>query len=87
MYPDVTKAQIIAIAQGIIGVLVAFGADITPEQSLALIVCASAVAAVLIKSDSELRSARNYGRQNLAEPSSIEQPMPDAETGESSEPA
>jgi hypothetical protein len=87
MYPDVTKAQLIAIVQAVIGVAVAFGANVTPEQSLALIVCASAVAAVLIKSDSNLRSARNFGRQNLAEPVGFEESIPTDEHGEDGEPA
>lgn len=59
MFPDITKAQIVALVQAIIGVLVAFGAPITEAQSVALIALAAVVATVLVREDARIRQARN----------------------------
>lgn len=59
MFPDITKAQVVAIAQALIAVLVAFGAPITQDQSVALLGLTAVVAAVLVHGDARIRSSRN----------------------------
>ena len=63
MYPDITKTQIVAIVQAVIALLAAFGLPITHEQSVALIGCTTAIAAVLVHSDAKIRYARNLGQR------------------------
>lgn len=56
--PDITRAQWVALAQAILAVLVAFGAPITDEQSIALMALAAVVAGILIHSDRGIRNGR-----------------------------
>lgn len=56
--PDVTKAQVLALTQAALGVLVAFGAPITAAQSTAVIALVGAVAVVLIGGDAAIRRKR-----------------------------
>lgn len=57
--PDVTRAQLVAIVQAVLGVLIAFGAPITEQQSVAIIALAGVLGSVLIASDARIRVARN----------------------------
>ena len=63
--PDVTPAQIVAIAQAIIGAAVAFSAPITEAQSAALLGVVAVVAAVLIPADAAIRRARAQNADKL----------------------
>lgn len=56
--PDITKAQILAVAGAAIGVAVAFGAPLSQDQQFALLALVAAVAAVLIHEDVKLRGKR-----------------------------
>lgn len=56
--PDVTRAQIVALVQAIIGVAVAFGAPISDTQSTALLGLVGAIAVVLPLADAMLRRGR-----------------------------
>jgi hypothetical protein len=57
--PDVTKAQIIALMQAVIGTAVAFGAPISDAQSVALLALVAVVAAFLTHSDAKIRVGRS----------------------------
>jgi hypothetical protein len=56
--PDITAAQMIAVVGAVISVAVAFGANISKEQQVAILSLAGAVAAILLASDAHLRSRR-----------------------------
>jgi hypothetical protein len=56
--PDLTAAQIVAVVGAVITVAVAFGANISKEQQVAILSLAGAVAAILLVSDAHLRSRR-----------------------------
>jgi hypothetical protein len=57
--PDITPAQIAALVQASLAVALAFGLDITEEQSVALLALSGAVFAVLGIGDATVRKARN----------------------------
>lgn len=61
--PDVTKAQLIALVQAIIAVLVAFSVPISEIQSAALLGMTTVLATVLIAGDAAIRR----GRAKIAE--------------------
>lgn len=63
MLDDVSKAQAVALAQAVIGVLVAFGAPITNEQSVALIALVGILAAILLHQDA--RDRRDAARGEI----------------------
>jgi drug/metabolite transporter (DMT)-like permease len=56
--PDVTPAQIIAVAGSVIGVAVAFGADLSTAQSDQIMQLISIVAPILLGADATVRVAR-----------------------------
>lgn len=56
--PDITKAQVAAVAQALLAVVVAFGVNITEEQSVALLGLSGIVAAVLTLADAAIRRGR-----------------------------
>jgi hypothetical protein len=58
--PDITAAQIIAVVGAVITAAVAFGADISREQQIAILSLAGAVAGVLLAADAHLRSRRGH---------------------------
>jgi hypothetical protein len=58
--PDLTAAQIVALVGAVISAAVAFGADISKEQQVAILSLAGAVAAILVASDAHLRSRRGH---------------------------
>lgn len=65
--PDVTKTQIIALVQpfvtGILGLLVAFNVDMTPDQKTAIItmtgIVAAAISIILGLGDAIIRNGRS----------------------------
>lgn len=56
--PDITKAQVVAVAQAVIGAAVAFGAPVSEAQSISLMGLVATIAAVLFHSDAKIRAAR-----------------------------
>jgi hypothetical protein len=58
--PDITAAQIVAVIGAVISAAVAFGADISKEQQIAILSIAGVVAAILVGSDAHLRSRRSH---------------------------
>jgi hypothetical protein len=56
--PDITAAQIVAVVGAVITVAVAFGANISKEQQIAILSLAGAVATILLASDAHLRRGR-----------------------------
>lgn len=61
--PDVTTGQIIALVQAVLGLVVAFGAPLSSDQSEAIIQVVTALAVALPLSDAVIRNgrARNAG--------------------------
>lgn len=57
--PDITTAQIVAVAQSVIGLAVAFGAPITTAQATAIVAVVSGIAGVLLVSDAVIRNGRS----------------------------
>lgn len=57
--PDITTAQIVAIAQALLGAVAAFGAPVTDAQSVALIALVAVIATVLMHADKGIRKSRN----------------------------
>lgn len=57
--PDITPAQVLALVQAIIGLLIAFGVDLTEAQSVAVIALSGVLASMLLKGDKDIRVARN----------------------------
>lgn len=56
--PDITKAQLIALVQAILAVVVAFGVNLSQAQQTALLGLAGAVAIVLPMADAIIRNGR-----------------------------
>lgn len=56
--PNVTTLQLVAIAQAVIALAVAFGAPVSDEQSAAIIQLATALAIALPLADAHLRNGR-----------------------------
>lgn len=56
--PDITPAQIVALVQAVISVLVSFSVPISDAQSAALIGLTTVVASVLIVGDAAIRRGR-----------------------------
>ena len=56
--PDVTPAQVVAIAGSLVGVAVAFGAPISDVQADRLLDVVKVVAGVLLGADTIIRAAR-----------------------------
>lgn len=59
--PDITKAQVLAVLQAIIGLLVAFGIDVDQELQDAIVQLVTAVAVVLPLADALIRNGRARG--------------------------
>lgn len=57
--PDITRAQVIAILQAFLAVLVAFGVDLSERQETALLGLAGALAVVLPLADAIIRNGRS----------------------------
>lgn len=63
--PDITMAQVLAVAQAVVAAAVAFGAPINQTQQVALLALAAAVASVLIGADAAIRRARAANADKL----------------------
>jgi hypothetical protein len=59
--PDITPAQIVAIVQAVVALCVAFGLDLSPEQSRAILDVSMVIAGVLPLADAGIRAGRNIG--------------------------
>lgn len=57
--PDVTQSQAAALLQSFTAVVIAFTADITEEQSIALLGLSAVIGGILMHSDAKIRKARN----------------------------
>lgn len=57
--PDITKAQIVALVQAVLALVIAFGVDLTEAQQTAIIGLAGAVAIVLPLADAIIRNGRS----------------------------
>jgi multisubunit Na+/H+ antiporter MnhB subunit len=57
--PDITRAQVVAIAQAILAVVVAFGIDLSETQQTAILGLAGALAIVLPLADAIIRNGRS----------------------------
>ena len=58
--PDITPAQILAIAGNVVAVAIAFGAHITKQQQDAILALVGALGAFLIVGDAHLRGRRAH---------------------------
>jgi hypothetical protein len=56
--PDITPAQVVALVQAVLALLIAFSLNITQEQSIAILGLSAIVAGFLFKADSDIRAAR-----------------------------
>src|SRR5688572_24231556 len=56
--PDITPAQVVALVQAVIAILVSFSLSITEAQSAALLALTTIIAAVLITGDAAIRRGR-----------------------------
>lgn len=62
--PDITKAQIVAVVQAVLAVIVAFGGHVSPAQAQALISLSTALAVALPIADAVIRHGRSrHGRE------------------------
>lgn len=68
MRPDITKVQIIALVQAVIGLLTAFGLELTQEQRDAIIDLVGQLGIALILADAGLRAARNISDRPSIKP-------------------
>jgi hypothetical protein len=69
--PDVTRAQLISVAQAVIAVAVAFGAPITDQQSIALVALAAGLGSLLLVSDAAIRRERVRNLDKIKEAESL----------------
>lgn len=77
--PDLTKAQLTAIAGQLIAFAVAFGANLTPDQQKTLVAAAVAFGSVLVWADKEIRKHRAQNSHGIAmakEAEAAKQPVP-----------
>lgn len=56
--PDITRAQVVAVAQAVIACLVAFGTPIDETQAAALVTLSGVIAVGLFGSDAHIRNGR-----------------------------
>jgi hypothetical protein len=63
--PDHTRIQLVAVVQAVIAVLVAFGAPISDQQSVALLALAGVLGTVLIGADASIRRERARNADKL----------------------
>lgn len=73
--PDITPAQIVAIVQAVIGLLIAFGVDLSKQQQAAVLQLSTALLVVLPLVDAWIRHSRNMTRVRKVAPMTVE---PDA---------
>jgi|SRR5262245_18837118 len=63
--PDHTRLQLVAVAQAVLAVVIAFGVPITDQQSIALIALAGVVATALVTADAAIRRERARNADKL----------------------
>lgn len=56
--PDITKADLVAIIQAVVALLVSFGLDLTEVQQASIITLSAAIAVVLPLADAKRRNKR-----------------------------
>lgn len=59
--PDVTTVQVITLVQAVVGLLLAFGLDVSSELQAAIVQLVTAVAVVLPLADAFIRNGRARG--------------------------
>lgn len=64
--PAITKAQIVAVAGAVVGVAVAFGVPLTPDQQKALLALVAVIAGLLLHSDVKIRGNRAANADKIA---------------------
>jgi hypothetical protein len=57
--PDITRAQVVALVQAILAVIVAFGINLSDAQQTAILGLAGAIAIVLPLADAIIRNGRS----------------------------
>lgn len=77
--PDTTKAQIAALTQAILAVLIAFGVHLTQPQQLALLGLSGVVFTTLVVADAIIRHGRSRA---LAPSQTVADPQPAAKTSD-----
>ena len=78
--PDLSKAQIVSVAQALIAVAVAFGVPISDQQSVALIALSAVLGTVLLGADASIRRARANNADKLYAVASVSQQSGDTTT-------
>ena len=63
--PDHTRLQLVAIAQAVLAVVIAFGVPITDQQSIALVALAGVIATALVTADAAIRRERARNADKL----------------------
>jgi hypothetical protein len=76
--PDHTRLQLVAVAQAVLAVVIAFGVPITDQQSIALIALAGVVATALVTADAAIRRERARNADKLRPQSDVTQTAEDA---------
>ena len=57
--PNITQSQAAALLQSFTAVIIAFTADITEDQSIALLGLSAVIGGILMHSDAKIRKSRN----------------------------
>jgi hypothetical protein len=70
--PDITKAQLLAVVQAVIGLVVAFGAPISDEQTQAIIQLCTALAVTLPLADAHVRNGRAQNAMAISSGKAVE---------------
>ena len=76
--PDHTRLQLVAVAQAVLAVVIAFGVPITDQQSIALIALAGVVATALVTADAAIRRERARNADKLRPQIDLTQTAEDA---------
>ena len=78
--PDATRAQVVALAQAVIAVAVAFGVPISDQQSVALMALAAVIGTVLIGADAAIRRERARNADKLRPKATFTQTTTEGDT-------
>lgn len=81
--PSVPKADLIAVAQAVIAVAVAFGAPLNADQQKSLLALSTVIAAILVTADVKRRGNRAANADKIAA-ATKDQPVPPPFTGTAS---
>jgi hypothetical protein len=63
--PDTTRLQLVAVAQAVLAVAIAFGVPINEKQSIALVALAGVIGAALVTADAAIRRERARNADKL----------------------